>query len=176
MYAYFAGNANMTLYWMTEKRLVLRVLQTILHFCFCTTLYLPNFNGVYCLLCRQRNYDIVLNYEKATILRVLETILHFCFCTMLYLPNFNGVYCLLCRRQKYGIVLNYEKKRLISRVLQTMLHFILKVVNFFSFLINKFIIYLVGSSKSVRKLFTWLMELPSKISWRSFTDTLKWLH
>lgn len=131
MYAYFVGNANMTLYWMTEKRLVLRVLQTILHFCFCTTLYLP---------------------------------------------NFNGVYCLLCRRQKYGIVLNYEKKRLISRVLQTMLHFILKVVNFFSFLINKFIIYLVGSSKSVRKLFTWLMELPSKISWRSFTDTLKWLH
>lgn len=131
MYAYFVGNANMTLYWMTEKRLVLRALQTILHFCFCTTLYLP---------------------------------------------NFNGVYCLLCRRQKYGIVLNYEKKRLISRVLQTMLHFILKVVNFFSFLINKFIIYLVGSSKSVRKLFTWLMELPSKISWRSFTDTLKWLH
>ena len=130
MYAYFVGNANMTLYWMTEKRLVLRVLQTILHFCFCTTLYLP---------------------------------------------NFNGVYCLLCRWQKYGIVLNYEKKRL-SPVLQTMLHFILKVVNFFSFLINKFIIYLVGSSKSVRKLFTWLMELPSKISWRSFTDTLKWLH
>ena len=153
----------MTLYWMTEKRIVLRVLQTILHFCFCTTLCLPNFNGVYCLLCRQRNYDIVLNDEKGTILRVLETILHFYFCTTLYLPNFNGVYCLLCRWQKYGIVLNYEKKRL-SPVLQTMLHFILKVVNFFSFLINKFIIYLVGSSNSVRKLFTWLTELPSKIS------------
>ena len=64
--------------------------------------------GMYCLLCRQRNYDIALNDENATDFLCIPNYIAF---LLLYhaLSNFRGMYCLLCKQRNYGIVLNYEK-------------------------------------------------------------------